>query len=104
MAQKDYYKTLEVERSATEQDIKSAYRRLARKYHPDMNQNNPQSEDRFKEINEAYEVLGDTEKRQKYDQFGVDWEKYDRAGFTGTGTPANAGTYSYGTNGPGGWL
>ena len=98
MAQKDYYKTLEVERSATEQDIKTSYRRLARKYHPDMNQNNPQAEEHFKEVNEAYEVLGDVEKRKKYDQFGTDWEKYDKAGFSGT----NAGFGNYNTAAPNG--
>ncbi len=94
MPQKDYYKTLEVARSASEQDIKTSYRRLARKYHPDMNQNNSQAEDYFKEINEAYEVLGDPEKRRKYDQFGVDWEKYDRAGFSTN--PSTNSTYTYG--------
>ncbi len=94
MAQKDYYKLLEVARTATEQDIKSAYRRLARKYHPDVNQGNAQAEDRFKEINEAYEVLGDVEKRRKYDQFGSDWEKLDRAGFSGS----NSGSYGYDYN------
>ena len=99
MAQKDYYKTLEVERSSTEQDIKTSYRRLARKYHPDMNQNNPQAEEHFKEINEAYEVLGDAEKRKKYDQFGTDWEKFDRAGYTGTPN-AGYGSYNYNTAAP----
>ncbi len=80
---KDYYKTLEIERSATEKDVKSAYRRLARKYHPDMNPNDKQAEERFKELGEAYEVLGDVDKRRKYDQFGADWEKYDKLGSYG---------------------
>lgn len=74
----DYYQTLGVPRTATEKDIKSAYRRLARQYHPDVNQGDRNAETRFKEINEAYSVLGDPEKRAKYDQFGADWEHYTR--------------------------
>ncbi len=72
---RDYYKTLGVERNASEADIKSAYRRLARKYHPDVNPNNKAAEARFKEINEAYQVLSDPEKRKKYDALGADWER-----------------------------
>ncbi len=72
---KDYYKILGLERSASEADIKSAYRKLARKYHPDLNPNNKEAEHRFKEINEAYQVLSDAEKRGKYDQLGADWER-----------------------------
>jgi curved DNA-binding protein len=68
---KDYYKTLGVSRSASEKDIKQAFRKLAKKYHPDANPNNPSAEARFKEINEAYEVLGDKEKRESYDRFGT---------------------------------
>ncbi|HHY46890.1 MAG TPA: molecular chaperone DnaJ [Firmicutes bacterium] len=70
MANKDYYEILGVSRDASQEDIKKAYRKLARQYHPDMNPNDPKAEARFKEINEAYEVLGDPEKRAKYDQFG----------------------------------
>ena len=65
---KDYYKILGVERNASADDIKKAYRKLAIKYHPDKNPNNKASEEKFKEINEANEVLGDPEKRKKYDQ------------------------------------
>jgi DnaJ-class molecular chaperone len=71
---KDYYKVLGVERSASEAGIKSAYRKLARKYHPDVNPNNKKAEAQFKEVNEAYQVLSDPEKRRKYDQLGADWE------------------------------
>lgn len=71
---RDYYEILGVQRSAKEEDIKKAYRKLARKYHPDLNPNNKQSEEKFKEIQEAYEVLGDPEKRRKYDQLGAGWK------------------------------
>ncbi len=72
---KDYYKVLGVEKTAAGKDIKSAYRKLARKWHPDTNPNNQKaSEEKFKEISEAYEVLGDAEKRRKYDALGSDWD------------------------------
>lgn len=71
---KDYYATLGVARNATEKEIKSAYRKLARQHHPDANQGDPKSEEKFKEISEAYEVLKDAEKRQRYDLLGSDWK------------------------------
>jgi molecular chaperone DnaJ len=71
---RDYYKTLGVARTASEAEIKSAYRKLARKHHPDVNPNNKDAEVKFKEINEAYQVIGDPEKRKKYDELGADWE------------------------------
>ena len=77
MEYKDYYATLGVGRTASEKEIKSAYRRLARKYHPDVNKD-PKATDRFKLINEAYEVLSDPKKRVKYDQLGSDWERIER--------------------------
>jgi curved DNA-binding protein len=80
MEYKDYYKTLGVDKNATEKEIKSAFRKLARKHHPDMNPDNPQAEARFKEVNEAYEVLGDPEKRKKYDQLGADWHRWQQTG------------------------
>lgn len=82
---KDYYKTLGVSRDADEKEIKSAYRKLARKYHPDVNKGDKNAEERFKEINEAYQVLSDPEKRAKYDRFGADWERYQEAEKAGTG-------------------
>ena len=80
MDYKDYYKTLGVSKSAEQSEIKKAYRKLARKYHPDMNPNDKASEDKFKEVNEAYEVLSDPEKREKYDRFGAQWQQYSGKG------------------------
>ena len=78
MAGKDYYNLLGLKRDATEQQIKSAYRKLARKYHPDVNPGDKSAEAKFKEINEAHEVLSDKEKRKKYDQFGDQWQHADQ--------------------------
>ena len=69
----DYYKVLRVDKTATPDDIKKAYRKLARKYHPDMNPNDKTAEQRFKEINEANEVLSNPENRAKYDKYGEHW-------------------------------
>ena len=77
MKYKNYYTILGVDKTATQDEIKKAYRKLAVKYHPDKNQNNPQAEDKFKEINEAYEVLKNPEKRKKYDTLGSNWKQYE---------------------------
>lgn len=74
----DYYKVLGVDKSASADDIKKAYRKLARKYHPDVNPNDKEAEKKFKEVNEANEVLSDAEKRKKYDQYGADWKHADQ--------------------------
>ena len=74
MAFIDYYKVLGVERNASQEEIKKAYRKLAKKYHPDINKDNPQAQERFQEINEANEVLSDSEKRKRYDEYGEHWK------------------------------
>ena len=78
MAGKDYYKVLGLNRSATDKEIKQAYRRLARKHHPDVNPGDKSAEARFKEINSAYEVLSNPEKRKKYDKYGDQWQYADQ--------------------------
>jgi len=80
---KDYYSTLGVAKTANEKEIKQAYRKLARKHHPDVNPGDKSAEAKFKEINEAYEVLGDPEKRKKYDELGANWRAYEQAGAGG---------------------
>lgn len=80
MEYKDYYKILGVDKKASQEEIKKAYRKLARKYHPDANPDDQKAEEKFKDISEAYEVLGDPEKRKKYDQLGANWQQYQQAG------------------------
>ena len=80
MEYKDYYKILGVDRNAQEKEIKKAYRKLARQHHPDVNPGDKAAEERFKDINEAHEVLSDPEKRSKYDQLGSSWQQWQRTG------------------------
>jgi molecular chaperone DnaJ len=102
MPNKDYYAILGVGRTATDKDIKQAYRRLARKYHPDVNPGDKSAEARFKEINEANEVLSDPEKRKKYDQFGAQWQTAEQFAKAGQGAKWDFGkggaytTYDFG--------
>jgi DnaJ-class molecular chaperone len=93
---RDYYEVLGVPRSATDKDIKSAYRRLARKHHPDVNPGDKQAESLFKEIGEAYSVLSDADKRKKYDRWGHDWEKIEQAQAAGAnvGSPGRSRVYT----------
>ena len=94
---KDYYATLGVSKTASEKEIKQAFRKLARKFHPDVNPGDKAAEARFKEINEANEVLGDPEKRKKYDELGANWRMYEQAQRSGAGA---AGANPFGQWGP----
>ncbi|MEI7980954.1 MAG: J domain-containing protein [Bacteroidota bacterium] len=98
MDYKDYYKILGVGKDASQAEIKKQYRKLAVKYHPDKNQGNKQSEEKFKEMGEAYAVLGDPEKRKKYDTLGANWKQYEQAG---AGTQGGGGFSQWANQGRG---
>ncbi|MBD2487383.1 DnaJ C-terminal domain-containing protein [Aulosira sp. FACHB-615] len=91
---KDYYSVLGVSKTASPEEVKQAFRKLARKYHPDVNPGNKQAEANFKEVNEAYEVLSDPDKRQKYDQFGQYWKQVGQ-GFPGGGAGVDMGGFDF---------
>jgi DnaJ-class molecular chaperone len=98
---KDYYATLGVTKTATAKEIKQAYRKLARKHHPDVNPGDKSAEAKFKEINEAYEVLGDPDKRKKYDELGANWRMYEQqAAAGGPGFGSRAGGWNVNVGGP----
>ncbi|HEX9367709.1 MAG TPA: DnaJ C-terminal domain-containing protein [Vicinamibacterales bacterium] len=108
---KDYYATLGVPKTATDKEIKQAFRKLARKHHPDVNPNDKGAEAKFKEINEANEVLGDPDKRKKYDELGANWRMYEQAQQQGQSYPGGSpfggaggegGTWTINMGGPGG--
>jgi DnaJ-class molecular chaperone len=100
---KDYYTTLGVAKTATDKEIKQAFRKLARKYHPDVNPGDKGAEAKFKEVNEANEVLSDPQKRKKYDELGANWRAYENAppgaGPFGGGSPFGGGGSPFGTQG-----
>ncbi len=96
---KDYYATLGVSKSTSAKDIKQAFRKLARKFHPDVNPGDKTAETKFKEINEAYEVLGDPAKRKKYDELGANWRAYEQAEAAGAANPFAGGQWSGGFGG-----
>jgi DnaJ-class molecular chaperone len=98
---KDYYATLGATKASTEKEIKQAFRKLARTHHPDVNPGDKQAETRFKEINEAYEVLGDPAKRKKYDELGANWRAYEQAEAQGGPNPF-AGRWNVNMGGGGG--
>ena len=98
MEYKDYYKILGVDRKASSDEIRKAYRKLAKQYHPDYNPNNKQAEERFKEINEAYEVLNDPKKRSHYERLGSDYSQWQRRGNPGDFDWGRYGGYPSGTS------
>jgi curved DNA-binding protein len=105
MEYRDYYATLGVPRSASQADVKKAFRKLARQHHPDANKGNASAEGRFKEINEANEVLSDPQKRKLYDQLGSNWQAYQQGGAGGAARPGEgpfAGFGGFGGGAPGG--
>src|SRR5215212_2653036 len=102
MEYKDYYAVLGVPKTASQAEIKKAFRKLARQHHPDAKPGDAAAERRFKDINEANEVLGDPEKRRQYDELGANWEAISRARASGAGSPGGFGGFEGFGRGPGG--
>ncbi|OHX68355.1 DnaJ C-terminal domain-containing protein [Flammeovirga pacifica] len=102
MAYIDYYKVLEIDKSASQSEIKKAYRKLARQYHPDKNPDDKAAQKKFQEVNEANEVLSDPDKRKKYDKYGKDWEHADQFEQQGFGGGGFGGFGGFGQSGGGG--
>jgi len=96
---RDYYKILGVNKNASQDEIKKAFRRLMRKYHPDLNPNDPKAEEKSKEIGEAYEVLKNPQKRSRYDQLGANWKQYAHAGADWPGGGGKTYTHDFGGRG-----
>ncbi len=99
---KDLYGTLGIQKGASEEEIKRAFRKMARKYHPDVNPNDKDAEQKFKEVNEAYQILMDPKKREMYDKFGVIEGDPSSGPFGGQAGPGGR-TYTYRSGGPGGF-
>ncbi|MCA9134042.1 MAG: J domain-containing protein, partial [Planctomycetales bacterium] len=108
MAQQDYYEALGLSKSASPDEIQKAYRKLARKYHPDLNPDDKAAQQKFKDIQQAYDVLNEPEKRKLYDQYGPDFERVGAGPFRGGSGPGGGGSYGFedifgGGAGPGGF-
>src|ERR1039457_2810460 len=99
MAGKDYYKTLGVSKTATEKEVKAAFRKLARQYHPDVNPGNKTAESTFKQVNEAYEIISDPDKRKKYDQYGDQWQHGDQMAEAARQQQSRSGPSGFGQGG-----
>lgn len=99
MAFIDYYKILGVQKDIPQKDVKKAYLKRAKQFHPDLHPDDPKAKAKFQALNEAYDVIGDPEKRAKYDQYGAQWKEADAFNAAGGGNDGGGGSYSYSANG-----